>query len=111
LDDKTRVPVLHVYGHCAARAASMQSRTTLVHPVSSKAHDRFHVTGDALDTTSEAAFRDDLRTNGWEEARNLAIERRYAQLEFRMDTHTLEFNGLCRTCQGEAMPLADSPAA
>ncbi len=33
------------------------------------------------------------------------------QLDFRMDTHTLEFSGLCRTCQGETMPLAGSPAA
>ena len=33
------------------------------------------------------------------------------ELDFRMDTHTLEFSGLCRTCQGETMPLAGSPAA
>jgi len=33
------------------------------------------------------------------------------QLDFRMDTHTLEFSGLCRTCQRETTPLAGSPAA
>src|SRR6266567_2219057 len=33
------------------------------------------------------------------------------QLDFRVDTHTLEFSGLCRTCQVETMPLAGSPAA
>ena len=33
------------------------------------------------------------------------------QLEFRVDTHTLEFSGLCRTCQAEQGSTPRKPGA
>ena len=33
------------------------------------------------------------------------------QLEFRVDTHTLEFSGLCRTCQAEQRSTPRKPGA
>ena len=37
------------------------------------------------------------------------IQKLAQQLEFRVDTHTLEFSGLCRTCQAEQGPTPRKP--
>jgi len=38
------------------------------------------------------------------------IHKLAGQLDFRVDTHTLEFSGLCQSCQAEAVPVAGPPA-